>query len=92
MESSREEAETRLRRTLALKALAETESISVAEEDLNAKVAEVTRNLSDTSRIDPERLKLAVADDLLREALMTWLEANSTITETTASAADDNEA
>ena len=64
----------------------------MADADLNAKVAEVTRNLSDTSRIDPERLKLAVADDLLREALLNWLEANSTITETTASAEDDAQA
>ena len=92
MDSSREEAETRLRRTLALKALADAEGITVADADLNAKVAEVTRNLSDTSRIDPERLKLAVADDLLREALLNWLEANSTITETTASAEDDAQA
>ncbi|MFM8525095.1 MAG: trigger factor [Cyanobacteriota bacterium] len=92
MDSSREEAETRLRRTLALQALAEAEAITVAEEDLNAKVTEVTRTLSDTSRIDPERLRLAVADDLLRETLMTWLEANSTVTETTASAAEDDQA
>lgn len=92
MDSSREEAETRLRRNLALKALASAESITVADDDLNAKLAEVSRSLSDTNRIDPQRLRMAVADDLLREALMTWLEANSTVTETTASAAEDNQA
>lgn len=92
MDSSREEAETRLRRNLALKALAKAESITVAEEDLNAKVAEVARTLSDTSRIDPQRLRMAVADDLLREALLAWLEANSSVTETTASAAEDEQA
>lgn len=92
MDSSRQEAETRLRRNLALKALARDEAISVDEADLNAKVAEVARTLSDTSRIDPQRLRMAVADDLLREALMTWLEANSTVTETPASAAEDNQA
>jgi trigger factor len=41
----------------------------------------VSRGLSDGNRIDPARLRAAVADDLLREALLEWLEANSTVTE-----------
>jgi trigger factor len=81
MDTSRPEAEQRLRRNLALKALAAAEAITVAEADIEAKVNEVSRGLSDTSTIDPERLRLAVADDLLNERLLEWLEANSTITE-----------
>ena len=96
MDTSRPEAEQRLRRNLALKALAAAESIAVAEADIEAKVTEVSRGLSDTSSIDPQRLRLAVADDLLNERLLEWLEAHSTITEkapeTAADEASDGEA
>jgi trigger factor len=81
MDTSRPEAEARLRRSLALQALATAESIELAAEDLEAKLREVRRGLSDSSRIDPERLRGAVADDLLREKLLEWLEAHSTVTE-----------
>jgi trigger factor len=86
MDTSRPEAEERLRRSLALKALAAAETITVAEEAIEAKLLEVSRGLSDTARIDRERLREAVADDLLREALLAWLEDNSTITEKEAAA------
>ncbi|MFZ0408109.1 MAG: trigger factor [Cyanobium sp.] len=89
MDTSRPEAEQRLRRNLALRALASAEAITVAEADIEAKVKEVSRGLSDTSTIDPQRLLQAVADDLLKERLLEWLEAHSTVTEKApASAAD----
>jgi len=81
MDTSRPEAEQRLRRNLALKALATAEAITVAEADIETKFKEVSRGLSDTANIDPQRLRLAVADDLLNERLLAWLEAHSTITE-----------
>ena len=81
MDTSRPEAEQRLRRSLALKALAAAEAIEVAEADLAAKIQEVRRGLSDTANIDPERLRQAIADDLLRERLLEWLEANATVTD-----------
>lgn len=81
MDTSRPEAETRLRRSLALKALAAAEAIEVAAEELEAKVKEISRGLSQQGNIDPERLRAVVADDLLQEKLLDWLEANSTITE-----------
>ena len=81
VDTSRPEAEQRLRRNLALRALATAEKIELAEKDLEAKLREVSRGLSDGNRIDPARLRAAVADDLLREALLEWLEANSTVTE-----------
>jgi trigger factor len=81
METSRPEAEQRLRRSLALQALAAAESVSVSDEELDAKVKEISRGLSEQGRIDPQRLRAAVADDLLQEKLLGWLEANSTITE-----------
>lgn len=80
MDTSRPEAERNLRRSLALQALATAESIEVADADLEARLREVSRGLSDTNRIDPVRLRQLVADDLLREALLAWLEENATVT------------
>ncbi|MEB3352217.1 MAG: trigger factor [Cyanobacteriota bacterium] len=87
METSRPEAERSLRRRLALQALAAAEAIAVAPEDLEARLREIRGGLSDSSRIDPERLRQAVADDLLQEALFTWLEANCTVVDKAAAAA-----
>jgi trigger factor len=81
MDTSRPEAEQRLKRSLALQALAAAEGISVEEDALNAKVREVSRGLSQQGTIDPQRLRQAVADDLLQDKLLEWLEANSTISE-----------
>ena len=80
-ETSRPEAEERLKRSLALKALASAEKIEVAADEIEAKVKELSRGFSDSSRIDPARLRQAVQEDLMREKLMGWLESNSTITE-----------
>ncbi|MFO8236810.1 MAG: trigger factor [Prochlorococcaceae cyanobacterium] len=83
MDTSRPEAEQRLRRSLALQALAAAEAIAVADDELEAKVKEVRRNLSQEGAqegaIDPQRLRQVVADDLLRDKLLAWLEENSTI-------------
>ncbi|MGB5133951.1 MAG: trigger factor [Prochlorococcaceae cyanobacterium] len=91
MDTSRPEAEQRLRRSLALQALAAAEAIEVAAEELEAKVKEVSRGLSQDGRIDPERLRRVVADDLLRDKLLGWLEENSTVGEK-APAATEGEA
>jgi len=81
MDTSRPEAEQRLRRSLALQALAAAEAIEVAAEELEAKVKEVSRGLSQEGRIDPEHLRRVVADDLLRDKLLGWLEENNTVSE-----------
>jgi trigger factor len=90
MDTSRPEAEQRLRRSLALKALAAAESIEVAAEEIETKLEEVRRGLSDTARIDPERLRLAVADDLLRDKLLAWLEGHCTLTAKPSTAPESN--
>ena len=87
---SREEATSRLRRSLALQALARAEEISVGADALDAKLSEVRAGLSDSSRIDPQRLRQAVEEDLLQDQLFLWLEEHSTVGEPAAgSAADD---
>jgi trigger factor len=81
MDTSRPEAEQRLRRSLALQALASAENIRVEDDALEARLREVRRELSEKDNVDPERLRAAVASDLLQDALLEWLEANSTVTE-----------
>ena len=89
MQNSRPEAEERLRRSFALTALAEAEDIKVDDSDVDAKIKEVKKELSDEANIDPERLRQAVMDDLMQDRLMGWLEENSTLTEK-APTADDS--
>ena len=86
MESSRPEAEERLRRSLALSALAEAEGLKVEDGEIDAKVKDVKKQLSGERDIDPQRLRDAVIDDLLRDKLLGWLEENSTVTEKAAEA------
>ncbi|MCP9832040.1 trigger factor [Synechococcus sp. HJ21-Hayes] len=80
-ETSRPEAEERLKRSLALKALAASEKLELSDQEIDDKVKELSRGFSDTANIDPQRLRAAVQEDLMREKLLVWLEANSTITE-----------
>ena len=80
MQNSRPEAEERLRRSFALTALAEAESISVDDKAVDDKVEEVKKDLSADANIDPDRLRQAVMDDLIQDQLMGWLEENSTLT------------
>ncbi len=82
MESSRPEAEENLRKTLAVSALAEAEGIKPKEEDIENKYKEVKQQLSGESKIDHQKLREAVIEDLLRKEVLEWLETNSTITET----------
>ena len=86
MQNSRPEAEDRLRRSFALTALAEAEEIKVDDNDIEAKLTEVRKDLSPDAKVDPERLRQAVMDDLIHDRLMSWLEENSTLTAATVKA------
>ena len=86
MQNSRPEAEDRLRRSFALTALAEAEEIKVEDNDIEAKLTEVRKDLSPDAKVDPERLRQAVMDDLIHDRLMSWLEENSTLTAATVKA------
>jgi trigger factor len=61
--------------------LAEAETIEVPAADLETRLQEVRRDLSEDATIDQQRLRIAVADDLLRDRLLEWLETNNTVTE-----------
>ncbi len=83
MESSKEEAEKKLRQKLALKALAKSEKIEVSQEEINSKLKDVKADIkfSNEKNIDENRLKDAITDDLLQEKLFQWLEENNTVVE-----------
>ena len=81
MQNSRPEAEERLRRSFALTALAEAEDIKLDDSAIDTKLDEVKKDLAADAKVDPERLRQAVMDDLMQEQLMSWLETNSTLTE-----------
>ena len=85
MESSKGEAEKKLRQKLALNALAKSEKIEVSENEVSLKLKEVEADMKLTKEknIDPDRLKDAINDDLLQEKLFIWLEENNTVVEKT---------
>jgi len=83
MESSKGEAEKKLRQKLALNALAKSEKIEVSESEINSKLKELEADikLSKEKNIDADRLKEAIKDDILQEKLFVWLEENNNIVE-----------
>lgn len=76
---TRPEAVERLQRTLALGEVAKHASISVEEAEVKAKMDEMMAEVEDPSRIDPNRLREVVNEDLLQEKILTWIEENSTV-------------
>jgi trigger factor len=83
MESSKGEAEKKLRQKFALNALAKSEKIEVSNKEIKSKLEQVEADikLSNEKNIDPDRLKEAITDDLLQEKLFLWLEENNTVVE-----------
>ncbi len=81
-ESTRPQAEKNVQRNLALKALSESENITVEEKEINQKMKEYEDEISKSPKqIDIQKLKDVVSNDLLKEKLITWLEENSVIKE-----------
>lgn len=77
-ERSRPEAIERLKRDLAIKAVAKQESIEVDQEEIAAESAKVMEQLKGKD-VDPDRLTEVVTEDLLKEKTIKWLEENGTI-------------
>ncbi|MBD1857849.1 MULTISPECIES: trigger factor [Leptolyngbya] len=77
-ERSRPDAIERIKRTLALGEVAKKESLKVEEDELNTKIQELLTELAGRD-IDMDRLRSAVEEDLLKEKIMDWLIANSTV-------------
>ncbi|PSB14977.1 trigger factor [Phormidesmis priestleyi ULC007] len=77
-ERSRPDAIDRIKRTLALGEVAKRESLTTSESEVNAKVREVMADL-EGREVDADRLRSAVAEDLLKEKILAWLEEHNTI-------------
>ena len=78
-ENAKPEATDRLRRTLALGEVAKLESISVDEEAVITRMKEMMAEVDDPTKIDQDRLKQVVNEDLLKEKILGWLAENATV-------------
>ena len=81
-ESTRPQAENNVQRNLALKALSESENITVEDKEIDQKLKEYEDEISKSPKqIDIQKLKDVIRNDLLKEKLITWLEDNSAVKE-----------
>ena len=81
-ESSRPQAEKNVLTTLALKALSEKENIKVEEIEIDQKLKEFEKEIETSpKKIDINKLKEAIRNDLIKDKLIEWLENNSEIIE-----------
>tara|TARA_Y100000589_G_scaffold310288_1_gene328524 strand:+ start:1796 stop:3235 length:1440 start_codon:yes stop_codon:yes gene_type:complete len=82
-DSSRPQAEKNVKQSLALKALSEAENIKVEEKEVDEKINDYQKEISESKgKLDLKRLRDAIKDDLLKERLIIWLEENSEFKET----------
>ncbi|MEB3356385.1 MAG: trigger factor [Synechococcales bacterium] len=77
-ERSRDEAIARIKRTLALGEVAKRESITVDADELESTVDDFMAEYDDRD-LDEERVRRALADDLLEEKVLDWLEEQGTV-------------
>ena len=83
-ESTRPQAEENVIKNLALKALSESENITVADEEVDSKMEEFKYEIEKSSnKIDIEKFRDAIKSDLLTEKLISWLDQNSEVIEKT---------
>nr|AUG32427.1 trigger factor [Paulinella longichromatophora] len=80
IEISRPEAETLLRKSLALKALAKAEKIEIDIDETNARIAAISQAIKNTKTINQDQLRSAIVSDCFRYKLVDWLRSNSIIT------------
>ncbi len=79
-ENSRPEAINRLKRTMALGEIAKQEKLEVTPAELDTKVMETLSEMGGREAgVDPERLRSVLSEELLKEKILAWVEANSTI-------------
>jgi trigger factor len=73
------EAVTRLQRTLILGEIVKQASITLDDEAIDAKVKEVLEDIEDVKTVDQARLREVIEEELLKEKIFEWLEANNTV-------------
>ncbi|MDJ1176515.1 trigger factor [Roseofilum sp. BLCC_M114] len=78
-QNSRPEAIRALKESLAIAEISKQQSLHAEESEIQARIEEVLKTLEDPQEINRDRLKEAVTEDLNREKVMEWLEANGTV-------------
>jgi len=78
-QQARPEAILRLQRTLALAEVAKLESIQITPEEVAAKIKEVMAEMPEQQEVDADRLRQVIEDDLMRDKILDWLEAEATL-------------
>ncbi len=83
-ESSRPQAEKNVLSTLALQALANQENIDVSDSEVDLKLKDYENEIKQSpNKINVNRLREVIKDDLIKSKLIEWLEKNSEIEEQT---------
>jgi trigger factor len=77
-ERSRPEATDRIKRTLALGQVAKLEDLKVDEDALKTRYQDTLVELRGQD-IDPKRLMEVLSEDMLKEVILDWIEANWTL-------------
>ncbi len=77
-ETARPEASKNLHTNLIIEKIAEQESITLSDEEISAKIAEVTKELN-PDEIDQNKLQKFVKNDLLSEKTLDWLREKNTV-------------
>ncbi|AUC60838.1 trigger factor tig [Cyanobacterium sp. HL-69] len=72
-ETARPEASKNLHTNLIIEKIAEQESITLTEEEISEKIAEVTKEMN-SSEIDQNKLQKFVKNDLLSDKVLTFLQ------------------
>jgi trigger factor len=75
----RPDAQDRIKRTLALAEVAKAEKIQVEAETLESRFTETLEEFGQT-KIDRDRLREVITDQVLQETVLEWLEKHSQIT------------
>jgi trigger factor len=77
-ENCRPDAIRNLRRALAISEIAKQEQISVSDEEINVKMVEILPQLTG-EKIDRDRLRAFIIDDLQKEKTLDWLKERSQV-------------
>lgn len=78
-QNARPEAIKAIRESLAIAEIAKQQSLQADESEIQAKMDDVLKTVEDPKEINRDRLKEIVTEDLNREKVLEWLEANGTV-------------
>nr|WP_318698438.1 MULTISPECIES: trigger factor [unclassified Roseofilum] len=78
-QNARPEAIKAIRESLAIAEIAKQQSLQADESEIQAKMDDVLKTVEDPKEINRDRLQEIVTEDLNREKVLEWLEANGTV-------------